>query len=112
MPGLIRSNWSRRSPPNPRDCGWVSTWLARGLITEYDLYAALAIQNHLELGKPEPHDISPQVVRALPASVARRWRVLPFRVAAGELYLAGSEIPGEEMQQDIGRFRLSRSAFA
>ena len=36
--------------------------------------------------------------------MALKWRVLPFRVAAGELYLAGSELPGEDMQQDIRRF--------
>ena len=30
--------------------------------------------------------------------------MLPFRIAAGELYVAGSELPGEEMQRDIRRF--------
>jgi hypothetical protein len=30
--------------------------------------------------------------------------VLPFRIAAGELYVAGSYLPGEEMQSDIRRF--------
>jgi hypothetical protein len=36
--------------------------------------------------------------------VAQKWRVLPFRIAAGELYVAGSELPDEEMRRDIGRF--------
>jgi hypothetical protein len=31
-------------------------------------------------------------------------RILPFRIAAGELYIAGSELPGEEMQNDIRQF--------
>lgn len=78
--------------------------VSSGLITEDDLYAALALQNHLELGKPEAREISPQVTRALPAALARRWRVMPFRVAAGELYLAGAELPDEAMQRDIRRF--------
>ncbi len=75
-----------------------------GLITEEDLYAALALQNHLELGKPDPELVSPNITRTLPAAVARKWRVLPFRVAAGEIYLAGAELPGEAMQDDIRRF--------
>ena len=44
------------------------------------------------------------MTRALPAAMARKWRVLPFRIAAGELHVAGSDVPGEEMQQDIRRF--------
>jgi hypothetical protein len=75
-----------------------------GLLSEEDLYSALALQNQLEVGKPGPELISPQVTRALPSSVARKWKVLPFRVAAGELYLAGAELPADEMQQEIRQF--------
>lgn len=74
------------------------------LITEPELYAALSLQNNLPLGKPDPTTIHTQITRSLPAAVARKWHVLPFRVAAGELYLAGTDIPGEEMQSDIRRF--------
>lgn len=78
--------------------------LSLGLIDEYDLYAALSVQNNLPLACPEPEDVSVAVTRALPAGVARKWRVLPFRIAAGELYVAGAEIPGDEMHRDIRRF--------
>jgi hypothetical protein len=78
--------------------------LQAGMITERDLYAALALQNNLPIGKPEPSSVSLPVTRALPAALARRWRVLPFRISAGELYMAGSEIPGAEMHSDIRRF--------
>ena len=44
------------------------------------------------------------MTRAIPAAVARKWRILPFRIAAGELYMAGSDLPDEEMQKDIRRF--------
>jgi hypothetical protein len=30
--------------------------------------------------------------------------VLPFRIAAGELYVAGSELPDDEMQKEIRQF--------
>jgi bacteriophage N4 adsorption protein B len=76
----------------------------RGLITQRDLYAALSLQNNLPCGKPEPASISKPVTRALPASVAKTWQVLPFRIAAGELYIAGAELPGEQMQRAIRRF--------
>src|SRR6185312_8248494 len=78
--------------------------IATGDLAEDDLYVALALQNRLEVGTPAPSDISIAVTRSLPAALARRWRVLPFRIAAGELYLAGPELPDEEMQQEIRRF--------
>jgi adsorption protein B len=75
-----------------------------GLITEQDLYAALGLQNNLPLGKPDAASVSVQVTRALPAAVARKWHVVPFRIAAGELYVAGSDLPGEEMHKEIRQF--------
>jgi len=78
--------------------------IALGLIGEDDLYAALSLQNNLPLGKPDRETVSIPVTRALPAAVAKRLRVLPFRIAAGELYVAGSELPGEEMQHDLRQF--------
>ena len=78
--------------------------LELGMITEEDLYTALSLQNNLPFGKPEPEAVSIPVTRSLPAVVARRLRVLPFRIAGGELYIAGSELPGEQMQNDIRHF--------
>jgi adsorption protein B len=78
--------------------------VALGLISEHDLYSALALQNRLPLGVPDDETVSPVVARTLPAAVARKWRVLPFRVAAGALHVAGSELPVEEMQSEIRRF--------
>jgi adsorption protein B len=77
---------------------------AMGLITEVDLYTALALQNDLPIGKPEPSAVSIAVTRSLPAALAKKWCVLPFRIAAGELYLAGAEIPNEEIQREIRQF--------
>ena len=84
-----------------------------GIISESELYSALALQNQLPVGKPEPASVSLPVTRSLPVDVARKWRVLPFRIAAGELYVAGAEIPDDEMQNDIRRFSsLSRFGFS
>jgi adsorption protein B len=78
--------------------------IQQNLISEDDLYAALSLQNQLPLGKPDQHAVSIPVTRALPAALSRKWCVLPFRIWAGELYLAGSELPGEEMHREIRRF--------
>src|SRR6185312_5919821 len=78
--------------------------IATGDLAEDDMYVALALQHRLEVGTPAPSDISIAVTRSLPAALARRWRVLPFRIAAGELYLAGPELPDEELQRKIRQF--------
>jgi len=75
-----------------------------GLISEGDLYAALSLQNNLPLGKPDENIVSIPVTRTLPSAVSRRWHAPPFRISAGELYLAGSELPDEEMQKEIRLF--------
>jgi bacteriophage N4 adsorption protein B len=78
--------------------------LLLGAITEDDLYAALSLQNDLPLGKPEPDSVSVPVTRSLPAEVARKWRVLPFRIAGGELYLASSEVPDERIHRELREY--------
>jgi len=78
--------------------------IALGLIAEGVVYDALALQNQLPVGRPEPPSVSLAVTRALPAEMSRKWHILAFRIAAGELYLAGTEIPGEQMRQEIRKF--------
>ena len=78
--------------------------LKLGLISEQDLYAALSLQNKLPLGKPAPEAVSLSVTRSIPSELARKWRVLPFRIAGGELYVAGAEVPDETMHRDLRNF--------
>lgn len=78
--------------------------LLLGLVTEADLYAALSLQHNLPLGKPAAEEVFLPVTRALPLALVQKWKVLPFRIAAGELYVAASNPPEDEMQQDIRRF--------
>lgn len=73
-----------------------------GKLTEQELYEALSLQQNLPLGKPAA--ISLPATRSLPAAVARKWKVLPFRVAEGHLFVAGSELPSEEMHDELRRF--------
>ncbi len=75
----------------------------RGRLSEAELYLALGLQQNLNVGKPGPSEISELATHAVPAEVSRRWRVLPFRIAAGQLFVAGPELPSAEMTEDLQR---------
>ena len=83
----------------------IGEYLVRtGKVSEADLYIALSLQQNLPVGRPHPSEISGPAIDALPREVSRRWRVLPFRVVAGQLLVAGPELPSKEMAQDLRRF--------
>jgi adsorption protein B len=75
-----------------------------GNISQDDLYEALSLQQSLPAGRLEPFEISAAVARALPRHVIRDWRVLPFRIAAGSMFLASPEIPTDELSRTVGGF--------
>jgi hypothetical protein len=75
----------------------------RGKLSEAELYLALSLQQNLPLAAPDASEIFEPATRAVPAEVSRRWRVLPFRVVAGQLFVASPELPCAEMTQDLQR---------
>ncbi|HLG96017.1 MAG TPA: glycosyl transferase family protein [Bryobacteraceae bacterium] len=75
-----------------------------GKLTEDELYEALSAQQAVPAGRIEPWTISRNVARALPLRVVRAWQVLPFRIAAGHLYLASPEIPSDELTRALQPF--------
>jgi len=84
----------------------------RGLACE-QLYQALSRQTGIPLGIPENLRVSREAIRALPADVARQWKVLPYRLTAGQLHVISAETPTERMIRDLRgisrleiRFRL------
>jgi bacteriophage N4 adsorption protein B len=77
-----------------------------GKLSEAEVYEALSLQQNLPLGMPAASPVSRSATQAVPAEVSRRWRVLPFHAAAGQLFVAGPELPSDEMTQDLQR--LSR----
>jgi len=79
-----------------------------GKITEEELYEALSLQHSLPSGRLEPWIINSNVARALPRRVVRDWRVLPFRVSSGNMFLASPEIPTDDLTRILRGFtRLS-----
>lgn len=79
-----------------------------GKISEDELYEALSLQQSLPLGRLEPQAVSRKVARALPRHVVRDWRVLPYRISSGSIFLASPEIPTDELNRVLRGFtRLS-----
>jgi adsorption protein B len=84
-------------------------------LTEEDLYLALSAHAGIPVGRPLAREVNRGATRALPAAAARRWKVLPYRVAMGQLHLLTSDVPSEDMTRDLSslsgleiRFRLVR----
>jgi bacteriophage N4 adsorption protein B len=84
----------------------------RGLASER-LYQALSTQTGIPLGIPANLRVSQSATRILPADAVRRWKVLPYRVTAGQLHVVTSDIPSAAMIRELAgistlelRFRL------
>ena len=84
-------------------------------IYEDQLYQALSSQTGIPLGLPDRRELSRTATRTIPAETARRWKVLPYRLALGQLHVITSDLPSAQMAQDLTgfsgleiRFRLVR----
>src|SRR5579863_301296 len=78
--------------------------VSAGQLSPDILYEALSLQQGLPVAQVEPAEVPVGVARALPERVVREWKVLPFRVAEGNLYLAGPEIPTPETTRALRPF--------
>jgi len=83
----------------------IGEYLVRlGKLTEQALYECLSLQQHLEFQVLDRSEVSPPVARSLPAAVSRKWKVLGYKVASGQLFVAGPDPPSDEMHEDLRRF--------
>lgn len=82
-----------------------------GKVTEEEVFEALSLQQNVPVAAVDPRDVRKQTARALPARVAREWRVLPFKAADGCLFLAGPELPSDGMQRQLRRFTRLKVRF-
>ncbi len=69
-----------------------------GQLTQEEVYEALSLQQQLPLATLDPQSVPRRVARALPAHIAIRWKVLPFRIEGGRLDIAGPELPDVGME--------------
>jgi adsorption protein B len=75
-----------------------------GAITYDELYEAISLQQSVPAGRIEASEIPGKVARALPRKVIQTWKVLPYRIAEGTLYVASPEIPTDEMNMELQGF--------
>jgi adsorption protein B len=75
-----------------------------GWVTEWELYEALSQQENVPLGHVEAAEVQREACRSLPLRFAREWKVFPFKIMAGSLFLAAAEAPGEELRRELARF--------
>ncbi|MGE5644311.1 MAG: glycosyl transferase family protein [Acidobacteriota bacterium] len=75
--------------------------LNAGYLNETALYRGLSMQQNVRFEPLDSGRIPVWVARALPGAFARRWNVLPFRIAGGRIYVAGPELPSETMQRQL-----------
>ncbi len=85
--------------------------VAAGPLTEDAVYSGLSLQQSVPFAPLSGGRIRTGVARALPGPVARRCRVVPFRVDGGKLYLAGPEYPSDETMEHLRSFTRLRIEF-
>ena len=68
------------------------------------MYEALSLQQGLPLSEIDPAAVPRAVARVIPERVVHQWRVLPFQVAEGSLFLASPELPSTEMSLALRSF--------
>ncbi|MCC6394313.1 MAG: glycosyl transferase family protein [Bryobacterales bacterium] len=99
---LEQLEWALRTKPRNQRLG--EYLVAMRMVTEEQVYQALSLQSSLPFSQLDHRRIRRGVARALPAHVLDTWRVLPFQVAGGYLFLASAEPPTEELTHELARF--------
>ena len=78
--------------------------VACGQLSEESLYEALSLQQSLPQIRIEPKNVKRTVAQSLPAKVAAKHKLIPFKVDLGRLLIAGPELPTPELREELGRF--------
>lgn len=99
---VAQLEWALRTKPDGSRLG---EHLVRSrLLTEQQVYQALSFQASLPLLRLDPGRVRRSTARALPGHVVEQWRVLPYQVVGGFLFLACAETPTEQMRAELSRF--------
>jgi hypothetical protein len=75
-----------------------------GRLDEDAVYDALGLQENLPVRSLDPREVPRRVAHAIPEQVIRQWRVLPFRIADGALFVASPDVPTEETAAALRSF--------
>lgn len=75
-----------------------------GYLDEDSLYEGLSLQKCIPQCRVEPDGVKRAIARSLPAKVAARNKLVPFSLDLGRLLIAVSEVPTDELREELGRF--------
>ena len=75
-----------------------------GEITTNALYEALSFQQGLPITRVRSWEVRPNVARSLPKHIVEQWKVVPFHIEEGSIFLASPQIPSDEMAAQIATF--------
>ncbi|MGH9631494.1 MAG: glycosyl transferase family protein [Bryobacteraceae bacterium] len=78
--------------------------VALGFVSEEEVCEALSLQHGLPSGELCANEIHRNVARTLPEWIMRQWRVLPYRIEFGSMFVASPEVPSDAMQAELRRF--------
>jgi bacteriophage N4 adsorption protein B len=67
--------------------------VANRIMSDDDVCKALSLQTGVRAGRVDPRHVRPRVLRSLPAHIQKRFDVIPWRVEAGRLHIAGARVP-------------------
>ena len=70
-------------------------------LSEESLYQALSVQSGIPAGPIGSREVDRRATRALPAEMARRCKVLPFRLETGRLHVAVPDVPSPELNREL-----------
>ncbi len=102
-------NWALETKPNDLRLG--EHLIATGLLDENSVYEVLSLQQAVPQNRVEPDSVKRSIARSLPARVASRHKLVPYKLDLGTLFVAGPELPTPEVRNEVGRFTSARVEF-
>ncbi len=88
----------------PADVDLTDFLLANGLVSDNELCQALGLHSGVTSVHIDAATINSRVLRSLPAHVQRRFQIVPFRVQAGRLFVAGTRAPSVAALEELRSF--------
>jgi len=85
--------------------------LSNGIVSEEDLCHAISLQSGVRSTQIDVRRVKRQVVRSLPAHIEKRFGVVPFRVEAGRMLVAGTRVPPSTLFEELKSFTRLRIDF-
>ena len=85
--------------------------VATGAIDETALYEALSLQRALPQSRIDPGAVKRAIARSLPAHLAARHKLVPFKLDLGVLFVAGPELPTTSMRREVEQFTSAQVEF-